>query len=79
MSKRITGELTESPLIRTAGRRACDAHRRELERLIKRFLEYAAARPLHHFSDGARALITEARPIIEQLDLLCAEDKPVGR
>ena len=68
--------MSMSQSSRQASRRACDAHRRELERLVREFLLYADGHPLHHFSAGAQRLIKEARPIVEQLDTLCPETVP---
>jgi hypothetical protein len=54
------------------GRRSEDAHLEELERLLRRFLTFAADHPLHRFSTGAQTLIIESTPVIEQLDAVRA-------
>lgn len=55
---------------RQPGRRAGDAHRREIERLTRELLDYAAVHPLHRFAVGTRKFLEEVRPIVEQLDVL---------
>lgn len=61
---------------RTEGRRACDAHRREIERLVKTFLEYAAQHPLHRFAAGTQRFLEEVRPIVEQMDAGACKEPP---
>ncbi len=55
---------------RSVGRRQEDAHRDLLEAQLRKFLAYAVDYPPHLFSPGARVLIAESRPVVEQLDAL---------
>lgn|GEM_PF-6818434 len=58
---------------RLPGRRRADAHRREIERSLRKFLEYAAQHPLHRFAAGTQQFLEEVRPLVEQLDEVEAE------
>lgn len=60
---------------RRSGRRKSDAHRRELEKEIRIFLDYAKRHPNHLFASGTQRFIKHVCPIIEQMDAL---EKPVG-
>lgn len=55
---------------RSQGRRRQDAHRREIERLVREFLLYAEKHPLHRFAAGTRRFLVEVRPLVEQLDAI---------
>lgn len=52
------------------GSRSGAAHRREIERLTRELLKYAEGHPLHRFAAGTRRFLEEARPIVEQLDVI---------
>jgi hypothetical protein len=57
------------------GRRARDAHLRQIEQSLRRFLDYADAHPMHRFAQGTQKFLIEVRPIVEQLDTLDCERK----
>lgn len=64
MSKEKAGELTE----RRGGRRRIDAHRREIEKQVRIFLDYAKRHPNHLFASGTQHFLDNVRPIIDQMD-----------
>jgi hypothetical protein len=60
---------------RPKGRRACDAHLKEIALSLRRFLAYANSHPMHRFAEGTQKFLIEVRPIVEQLDTLECERK----
>lgn len=52
------------------GRRRADAHRREIERQVRIFLDYAKRHPNHLFASGTQNFLDHVRPIIEQMDAI---------